>query len=157
MLNRIPMTINGYHKIQDELKHLKTVDRPDVIQAIAESRNQEGDLCENSEYIYARDRQAHIESRIIDLETKLSKAEIIDLSKLSGSNVTFGATVQLEDDHGHIVRYQIVGEDESDIKNGLLSITSPLGRILIGKIRGDVIDLKTPSGSKSYEILNVSF
>ena len=151
------MTITGYNKIHEELKRLKTVDRPEVIQAIAEARQQEGDLCENSEYIYARDRQAHIESRIVELESKLSRSEIIDLAKLSGTTITFGAKVQLEDDRGHVVCYQIVGEDESDIKNGLLSITSPLGKTLIGKKRSDVVEIKTPSGLKSYEILNVSF
>jgi transcription elongation factor GreA len=141
----------------EELKQLKTVERPAIIKAIAEARDH-GDLSENAEYHAARERQSFIEGRVMELEAKISLAEIIDVKKLSGKTVTFGATVTLADeDTDEEVKYQIVGADESDIGKGLLSVTAPLARALIGKSVGDSVEVVTPRGSKSYEIVKIRF
>lgn len=151
------MTLGSYDRLQEELRHLKQVERPSIIRQIAEARDH-GDISENAEYHAARERQSFIEGRVVELEDKLRRAEVIDVSKLSGKTVTFGATVTLEDeDSEERVKYQIVGTDESDIAQGLLSITSPLARALIGKSVGDAVEVSTPRGSKSYEIVRVKF
>jgi transcription elongation factor GreA len=151
------MTLSGFERLQEELRNLKTVERPAIIKAIADARDH-GDLSENAEYLAARERQSFIEGRVIELESKISHAEIIDVSKLSGKTVKFGATVTLADeDTDEKVKYQIVGQDESDIGKGLLSIGSPLARALIGKSVGDSVEVPTPRGSKSYEIVRIRF
>ncbi len=151
------MTAAGYNRLQEELKHLKTVERPNVIKAIAEAR-EHGDLSENAEYTAARERQSFIEGRVAELEDKISRAEVIDPTKLSGNAVKFGATVTLADeDTDEETTYQIVGQDESDIKNGMLSIQAPLARALINKSVGDSVEVSTPGGSKVYEIVTVAF
>lgn len=151
------MTAAGYNRLQEELKHLKTVERPAVIKAIAEAR-EHGDLSENAEYHAARERQSFIEGRVSELEDKISRAEVIDPTKLSGKTVKFGATVTLADeDTDEESTYQIVGQDESDVKNRMLSITSPLARALIGKAVGDSVEVSTPGGSKMYEVVAVEF
>ena len=151
------MTGSGLERLQGELKQLKSVDRPEVIQQIAEARDH-GDLSENAEYHAARERQAFVEGRIAEIEEITSRAEVIDVSKLSGKSIKFGATVKLVDeDTDEKVAYQIVGADESDIKDGLLSVSSPLARALIGKEKGNFVEVTTPAGSKSYEILSVKF
>jgi transcription elongation factor GreA len=156
-MERIPMTLGSYDRLQEELKQLKTVERPAIIRQIAEARDH-GDISENAEYHAARERQSFIEGRVVELEDKLRRAEVIDVSKLSGKTVTFGATVTLEDeDTEEKVKYQIVGADESDISKGLLSITSPLARALIGKGVGDAVEVSTPRGAKSYEIVKIKF
>lgn len=155
-MERIPLTPNGFKSANTELKQLKTVDRPDVIKAIAEAR-EHGDLSENAEYHSARELQSHIEGRIKELEAIISKAEVIDVTKLSGS-IKFGATVTLVDeDTDQEKTYQIVGESEADIANNLLNIKSPIARALIGKEEGDSVEVKTPGGIKSYEILTIEF
>lgn len=156
-MEKMPITAAGLTRLQDELKHLKTVERPAVIRAIAEAR-EHGDLSENAEYHAARERQSFIEGRVMELEDKLSRAEVIDVSKLSGDAVTFGATITLADeDTDEEVRYQIVGAEEADIAQGRLSITAPLARALIGKKVGDSVEVTTPRGSKSYEVVKVQF
>lgn len=156
-MQRIPMTAAGYQRLEAELKHLKSVERPAVIRAISEAR-EHGDLSENAEYHAAKERQGWIESRVMDLEDKLRRAEVIDVSKLSGDKVKFGATVVLADeDSDEESTYQLVGADESDIKAGLLSITSPLARALLGKGAGESVEVTTPGGSKAYEIVSVAF
>jgi len=155
--DKVPMTAQGYQRIEEELKHLKNVERHAIIKAIAEAR-EHGDLSENAEYHAARERQSFVEGRILDLDDKIGRAEIIDVSKLSGNAVKFGATILLVDcDTEEEVRYQIVGDEESDIKNGFLSISSPLARALINKEKGDTVEVNTPKGIKSYEIVKVSF
>jgi transcription elongation factor GreA len=154
---KIPMTASGYERLQEELKVLKTVERHAVIKAIAEAR-EHGDLSENAEYHAAKERQGFIEGRISELEGKLSLADVIDVSRITGKDVKFGATVTLiDDDTEETVSYQVVGSDESDIKKGLLSITAPLARALIGKKKGDAVEVFTPSGGKSYEIVKVEY
>lgn len=156
-MEKIPMTAGGLQHLQEELRHLKTAERPAVIQQIAEARAH-GDLSENAEYHAARERQSFIEGRIAEIEEITSRAEVIDVSKLSGKSIKFGATVKLlDEDTDEKATYQIVGADESDIKRGLLSISSPLARALIGKEQGDAIEVMTPAGSKSYEILSVKY
>jgi transcription elongation factor GreA len=156
-MDKVPMTRNGYDRLGDELKELKSVQRPNVIKAIAEAREQ-GDLSENAEYTAARERQSFIEGRILELEDKIARADVIEIESLSGKNIKFGATVQLEDeDTGEKATYQIVGQDEADIKKGLLSITSPLGRALIGKTMKDSVEINTPGGTKVYKVLKVDF
>lgn len=157
MDKKIPMTLSGYHRLQEEIKHLKTIERPNVIKAIAEAR-EHGDLSENAEYHAAKERQSFIEGRLAELEDKLSRAEIIDVSKISGDEIKFGATITLEDeDTDEEVIYQIVGSDESDIRQGLLSITSPLARALIGKKANNSVEVSTPNGGKAYTILKVEY
>jgi len=157
-MSKVPLTLRGAEKLRAELTELKTVARPKVIQAIAEARAH-GDLKENAEYHAAREQQAFIEGRIKDIEGKLSHAQIIDVSTLNaGGKVVFGATVDVEDvATGDEHTYQIVGEDEADIKAGLISITSPIARSLIGKSEGDVASFKTPGGVRELEILEVRY
>lgn len=151
------MTLRGHKRLEAELKNLKSVERPAVIQAIAEARAH-GDLSENAEYHAAKEKQGFIESRVMELESALGRAEVIDSSKMSGDTVRFGATVMLADvDNDEESTYQIVGVDEADIDSGLVSITSPIARALIGKSEGDVVDVQTPRGEKSYEILEVKW
>jgi transcription elongation factor GreA len=154
----IPITKTGAEKLKQELHTLKSVDRPAVINAIAEARAQ-GDLSENAEYDAAKDRQGFIEGRIQEIESKLSMCQIIDPSTLdAGGRVVFGATVELEDeDSGERVTYQIVGEDEADLKLGLINISSPIARALIGKEEGDVASVQAPAGLRQYEIIKVSY
>jgi transcription elongation factor GreA len=157
MDKKIPMTQRGYDQLQEELRHLKQVERYAVIKAIADARVH-GDLSENAEYHAAKERQGFIEGRIIELEDKVSRGEIIDVSKLSGNNIKFGASVTLVDeDTEETNTYQIVGGDEADIRQGLLSITSPLARALIGKTVDDTVEVTTPSGSKAYSVIDVKF
>jgi transcription elongation factor GreA len=149
--------MDGYNRLQEELKRLKSVDRPAVIRAIAEARTH-GDLAENAEYHAARERQSFIEGRLGELEDKIARAEVIDVSKLSGKVVKFGATVTLEDEETEEkVVYQIVGEDEADVSQRRLSVTSPLARALIGKGIGESVEVTTPRGAKSYEVVKVRF
>ena len=157
-MSTVPITKRGAEKLKDELHKLKTVERPNVIAAIAEARAQ-GDLSENAEYDAAKDRQGFIEGRIQEIEGKLSVAQIIDPAALdAGGRVVFGATVALEDeDTGDKVTYQIVGEDEADLKLGLINISSPIARALIGKEEGDVAEVQAPGGVKRYEVVKVSY
>ncbi|MDR1375837.1 MAG: transcription elongation factor GreA [Holosporaceae bacterium] len=156
-MEKVYMTPGGFKVLEDELKNLKFVERPAIVAAIAEAR-EKGDLSENAEYSYAKERQGFIEGRIRELESKLARAEIIDITKLNGNNVKFGATVTVFDDvSDEEITYRIVGIDEADIKQRLLSIESPLARALIGKNVGDEIKLNTPSGNKKYEILEVLY
>jgi transcription elongation factor GreA len=156
-MTKVPMTEAGYNRLQDELKRLKAVDRPAIIRAIAEARDH-GDLSENAEYHAARERQGFIEGRVLELEDKIARAEVIDVSKLSGKLVKFGATVTLADEEtDEKVVYQIVGEDEADISQRRLSVTSPLARALIGKGIGESIEVSTPRGARAYEVVKVAF
>jgi transcription elongation factor GreA len=156
-MERLPMTPAGYKALEDEITHLKSVERPAVIQQISEARLH-GDLSENAEYHAAKERQAFIEGRVMDLEDRLGRAEVIDVTKLSGKTVTFGAVVTLEDeDTGAKVKYQIVGDFESDAKKGRISISSPIARALIGKSAGDTVEVSAPGGPRSYEILKVEW
>ncbi len=157
MTDKVPMTADGFARMEAELKHLKNVARPEVITAIAEAR-EHGDLSENAEYHAARERQSFIEGRVGELEDKMARAQVIDVSKLSGKVVKFGATVTLVDeDTDEEMTYQLVGEDEADVKQGLLGITSPIARSIIGKTVGDSVEVTTPKGVKGYEILKVRF
>lgn len=157
-MKRTPITLKGAERLRGELRRLKTEDRPRVIQAIAEARSH-GDLSENAEYHAARENQSFIEGRIKDLESLLSNAEIIDVSSLQpNGRVVFGATVELEEEEdGGKVVYQIVGDAEADIKSGLISVSSPIARALVGKSEGDVIEVTAPAGAKSYEIVAVKY
>ena len=151
------MTGEGYQSLDDELKRLKTLERPTVIAAIAEARLH-GDLSENAEYHAAKDRQGWIEGRIAEIEDIISRAEVIDFSKLTGKVVKFGATVRLADeDTDEKMKYQIVGPYEADLTKRRISVTSPIGRALIGKTVGDKVEVQTPRGGKSYEIMGVAF
>ena len=157
-MKRNPMTLRGAEALRNELRRLKSEDRPRVIKAIAEARSH-GDLSENAEYHAAREQQGFIEGRIGEIESKLSTAEIIDPSSVpNNGRVIFGATVDLEaEDDGKSLCYQIVGEDEADIKSGRISITSPIARALVGKSAGDVVEVAAPGGKHSYEIVNVRY
>ena len=157
-MKRTPMTLRGAEALRAELKKLKSEARPNVIKAIAEARGH-GDLSENAEYHAAREQQGFIEGRISEIENKLSSAEIIDVTRLAGGGkVVFGASVELEDqDDGGRVKYQIVGEDEAEIRAGRISITSPIARALVGKSEGDVVDVSAPGGIKSYEVVSVRY
>ena len=157
-MKRNPMTLRGAEALRNELKRLKSEDRPRVIKAIAEARSH-GDLSENAEYHAAREQQGFIEGRIGEIEAKLSTAEIIDPTAMASSGkVIFGATVELEDQvDGKSISYQIVGEDEADIKSGRISITSPIARALVGKSAGDVVDVAAPGGTHSYEVVKVRY
>ena len=151
------MTSTGYEKLQDELKKLVNEDRPNIIAAISEARGH-GDLSENAEYQYAKEQQSLIEGKISELENVISHAEIIDVSKLSGNEIKFGATIKIIDDEtNQESTYQIVGEYESDIENKKLSITSPLARGLIGKAKNDVVEVNSPKGTKTYTVLTVKY
>ena len=156
-MDKVPMTLDGFVGLEEELKRLKTVERPEIIKAIATAR-EHGDLSENAEYHAAKERQSFNEGRVSEIENKIANAEIIDVSKLSGKIIKFGAKVKLTDeDTDENSSYQIVGEHEADIKEGRLSITAPLARALIGKTVGDTVEVVTPMGSKCYEIMRVSF
>ena len=157
MTSKIPITLTGFDQLQKEIKVLKSVDRPAIIQAISEAR-EHGDLSENAEYHAARERQSFIEGRLADLEGKLSSIDVIDPSKMSGDIIRFGATIKIvdedsEDEH----TYQIVGEYEANFENNKLAFTAPLSRALIGKTIGDTAEVKTPKGIKTYEVLNVTY
>ena len=157
MTAKIPITLTGFDQLQKEIKVLKSVDRPAIIQAISEAR-EHGDLSENAEYHAARERQSFIEGRLADLEGKLSRIDVIDPSKMSGDIVRFGATIKIvdedsEDEH----TYQIVGEYEANFEDNKLAFTAPLSRALIGKTIGDTAEVKTPKGIKTYEVLNVTY
>ena len=156
-MEKVPMTAEGYTALDDELKRLKTIERPAVIAAIGEARLH-GDLSENAEYHAAKDRQGWIEGQIAEIEDKMARAQVIDVSKLSGAQVKFGATVSvIDEDTEEAARYQIVGEHEADVKRGRVSITSPIARSLISKEVGDVVEVNTPGGVKAYEILKVEW
>jgi transcription elongation factor GreA len=156
-MDKVPMTAQGHSALEAELKMRQQEERPRIIQAIAEARSH-GDLSENAEYHAAKEAQSHNEGRIAELEDRLSRAEVIDVSKLSGTTIKFGATVTLvdEDDDSEKV-YQIVGENEADVRSGKVSITSPTARALIGKKPGDSVEVNTPGGGKSYEVVKVAF
>ncbi|MGZ3315418.1 MAG: transcription elongation factor GreA [Caulobacteraceae bacterium] len=156
-MEKVPMTGEGYQALDEELKRLKSVERPSVIAAIAEARSH-GDLSENAEYHAAKERQGWIEGRIAEIEDKMARAQVIDVSKLSGAQVKFGATVSVVDeDTEEEARYQIVGEHEADVRSGKVSIASPIARAMIGKESGDVVEVNTPGGVKAYEILKVEW
>lgn len=157
-MNKVPITVRGLQKLRDELHELKSVARPRVIAAIAEARAH-GDLKENAEYAAAKNQQSFIEGRIADLEGKISNAQVIDVSTVNAQGkVVFGATVDLvNEETGEEVTYQIVGDDEADIKTGMISISSPIARALIGKEEGDIAVVQTPSGNKEYEIVAVRY
>ncbi|HUZ12229.1 MAG TPA: transcription elongation factor GreA [Caulobacteraceae bacterium] len=156
-MEKAPMTVEGYQALDEELKRLKTQERPSAIAAIAEARTH-GDLSENAEYHAAKERQGWVESRIAEIEDRIARAQIIDISKLSGDQVKFGATVSVVDeDTDEEARYQIVGEHEADVRSGKISIASPIARAMIGKERGDVVEVNTPGGVKAYEILKVEW
>jgi transcription elongation factor GreA len=157
MSDRQPMTLSGKAKLESELKHLLSNERPAIIKAIEEARGH-GDLSENADYDAAKDRQAMVEGRIADIQGKLSNAEVVDTAQLKSQKIIFGATVELQDlDNDETVQYQIVGEDESDVKKGKVSVFSPLARSLIGKKKGDVIEFRSPKGEKEFEVLNFYF
>ena len=155
-MEKNPITPEGAAKLREELQHLRSVERPKVIQQIAVAR-EHGDLKENAEYHAARDKQSFIEGRVKDIENKLARAEIIDPKKLEGGKVAFGATVKLANEAGEEVSYRVVGADESDLANGSISITSPVARSLLGKEAGDEVVIRTPGGPRTYEVLAVSF
>jgi transcription elongation factor GreA len=156
-MDKLPMTQEGYARLETRLKELKSVERPAVIRQISEAR-EHGDISENAEYHAAREHQSMIEGQILELEDKIARAEVIDVSQLSGKTVKFGARVTLADeDTDEEATYRIVGQEEADIEKGLLSVTSPLARALIGKQTGDSVEVVTPKGSKAYEIVKVRF
>src|ERR687897_1485047 len=156
-MEKVPLTIKGLATLEDELRHRQQVERPRIIQAISDARSL-GDLSENAEYHAAKEAQALNEGRILELESLISRAEIIDISKLSGDRIKFGATVKLVDEDTEEEKtYQIVGEPEADVHSGRVSITSPIARALIGKGVGDTVEVHTPGGGKSYEIVGVRF
>ena len=156
-MERIPMTAEGHARLETELKRLKTVERPDVIKSLSAAR-EHGDLAENAEYHAARERQSFIEGRVRELEDKLRRAEVIDVSKLSGKDVKFGATVTLADEETDEKKtYQLVGADEADVNDGRLSITSPVARALIGRGIGDSVHVNTPNGGRSYEVIKINY
>lgn len=156
-MERVPMTLEGYKSLEEELQRLKAVERPRIIAAISEARAH-GDLSENAEYHAAKEQQGLNEARVAELEDKINRAEIIDISKLSGDTVKFGATVTLEDeDSGEKVTYKIVGDTEANLRDGKISISSPIGRGLIGKSKGESVDVTTPKGTRTFEILKVNW
>jgi transcription elongation factor GreA len=155
--NRMPITQTGLARLKDELKRLKGFERPKIVKEIAEARSH-GDLSENAEYHAAKEKQSHLEGRIIQVEDWIARAEVIDVGRLKGDRVVFGATVALSDtDSGDEVRYQLVGELEADLKRGKISVTSPIARAIIGKQEGDVVKVKAPGGDREYEINSVEF
>jgi transcription elongation factor GreA len=156
-MDKVPMTAEGYQALDEELKRLKTQERPSAIAAIAEARTH-GDLSENAEYHAAKERQGWIEGRIAEIEDKIARAQVIDVSKLSGAQVKFGATVKVVDeDTEEKAVYQIVGEHEANVKSGKISVTSPLARAMIGKEVGEVVEVNTPGGVKAYEIAKIEW
>lgn len=157
MMQKVPMTVGGHAALEAELKHLKSVERPYIINAISVARDH-GDLSENAEYHAAKEKQGFVEGRIKELESKLTLAQIIDVTKMSGETVKFGATVTIvNEDTDEESTYQIVGEDEASVKDGKISITSPIARAMISKEVGDVFEVIAPGGAKAYEILKVAF
>jgi len=157
MVDKIPMTHAGYVALEGELKHRQQVERPRIIEQISEARTH-GDLSENAEYHAAKEKQSHLEGRIIQVEDWIARAEVIEVGKLRGDRAVFGATVTLADsDSGDEARYQIVGELEADLKRGKISVTSPIARALIGKQEGDVVKVQAPGGGREYEITSVEF
>jgi len=156
-MEKVPMTVEGFKKLETELHRLKSVERPRIIQAIAEARAH-GDLSENAEYHAAKEAQGLNESKVAELEDKLSRAEVIDTTKMSGDKIKFGATVSLiDEDTDEKVKYKIVGEMEADVREGKISISSPIARALIGKGKGDTAEVTTPKGSKAYEIVKIEW
>lgn len=156
-MEKIPMTAGGLTQLEEELRRLRAEERPAVIRAIAEAR-EHGDLSENAEYHAARERQSFIEGRIVELEDIISRAQVIDTSSLSGDIIRFGATVSLADeDTEEETSYRIVGSHEANVSEGLISITSPLGKALIGKTLGDVVEVKTPRGARAYEVVKIAY
>lgn len=156
-MDRVPMTLEGYKKLEEELHRLKAVERPRIIQAISEARAH-GDLSENAEYHAAKEAQGLNEAKVAELEDKFNRAEVVDPSKLSGTTVKFGATVTLVDeDTDEKVKYQIVGDMEASVKDGKISISSPIARALIGKAKGESVEVVTPKGARSYEILKIEW
>ena len=156
-MEKVPMTVEGYRSLDEDLTRLKTRERPAVIAAISEARAH-GDLSENAEYHAAKERQGWIEGQIADIEDKMARAQVIDVSKLSGKQIKFGATVSvIDEDTEEKARYQIVGEHEADVKRGRVSVTSPIARAIIGKETGDVVEVNTPGGVKAYEIVKVEW
>ena len=156
-MDKVPMTVEGFAMLESELHRLKAEERPRIIAQISEARAH-GDLSENAEYHAAKEAQGMNEARVADLEDKLGRAEVIDVTKLSGTTVKFGATVSLEDeDSGDKVKYKIVGEHEANVRDGKISIASPIARALIGKSKGDSVEVTTPRGSRSYEVLKIEF
>src|SRR5512139_1030654 len=157
MADRVPMTKGGLLRLKEELKRLKNVERPKIVKEIAEARSH-GDLSENAEYHAAKEKQSHVEGRILQVEHWIASAEVIDVTRHAGDRVIFGATVTLEDtDSGDEVRYRIVGELEADLKQGKISVTSPIARALIGRGEGDTVTVRTPGGSREYEIQQIEF
>lgn len=156
-MEKVPMTIEGYKRLEEELHRLKSVERPRIIQQISEARSH-GDLSENAEYHAAKETQGLNEAKVAELEDKMSRAEVIDTAKLSGNTVKFGATVTLEDeDSNEKVKYKIVGDLEANVRDGKVSISSPIARALIGKSKGESAEVTTPKGSRSYEILKIEY
>jgi transcription elongation factor GreA len=157
MMERVPMTVEGYKNLEEELQRLKAVERPRIIAAISEARAH-GDLSENAEYHAAKEQQGLNEARVAEIEDKINRAEVIDTSKLSGDTIKFGATVTLQDeDSDDKVTYTIVGDTEADLRNGKISISSPIARALIGKSKGESVDVTTPKGTRTLEVLKVTW
>ena len=157
MTERVPMTVPGYAHLESELQRLKAVERPRIIAAISEARAH-GDLSENAEYHAAKEQQGLNEARVADLEDKISRADVIDITKLSGETIKFGATVSLEDDdNNEKVKYTIVGDLEANLREGKISISSPIARALMGKSKGDSVEVTTPKGSRSFQVLKVEW
>jgi transcription elongation factor GreA len=154
--DKVPMLAEGHRKLSEQVRHMKTVERPAVVEAIEDARAH-GDLSENAEYHAAKERQGHIEATIADIEDQLSRAMVIDPTTLSGDKVVFGATVTLIDENDKKVRYQLVGQVEADAKDGRISYNSPLGRALIGRHTGEEVEVSTPSGDRYYEIAGIEF
>ncbi len=156
-MERVPMTVEGHKRLEEELQRLKAVERPRIIAAISEARAH-GDLSENAEYHAAKEQQGLNEARVAEIEDKINRAEIIDVSKLSGDTIKFGATVTLEDeDSGENVTYMIVGDTEANLRDGKISISSPIARALIGKTKGESVDVTTPKGTRTLEVLKVNW
>ncbi|WP_421932242.1 transcription elongation factor GreA [Phenylobacterium sp.] len=156
-MDKVPMTVQGFRALDEDLKRLKTIERPAVTVAIGEARLH-GDLKENAEYHSAKDRQGWIEGQIVQIGDMMARAQVIDVSKLSGTQIKFGATVSVVDQNTEIpARYQIVGEHEADVKNGRISITSPIARAMIGKESGDVVEVRSPGGLNAYEVTKVEW
>jgi transcription elongation factor GreA len=156
-MERVPITVEGLKWLEEELHRLKSIERPRIVAAISEARSH-GDLSENAEYHAAKEQQGMNEARVSDYEDKLSRADVVDTTKLSGDKIKFGATVTLaDDDSGDKVKYKIVGDTEASIKDGKISISSPIARALIGKIKGETAEVTTPKGSRSYEVLKVEW
>jgi transcription elongation factor GreA len=157
MMDKVPLTIKGFAALEEELRHRQQVERPRIIQAIAEARAL-GDLSENAEYHAAKEAQSLNEGRVLELESLISRAEVIDITKLSGDRIKFGATVKLVDEDTEEEKtYQIVGDPEADVRSGRVSISSPIARALMGKTVGDTVEVTTPGGGKSYEVVGVRF